>query len=353
MSGGVDSSVAAALLKREVHDVTGLTMKIWPGGGASGKAKRHGCYGPGDVEDIADAESVANQLGIPHHVIDLTEEYKSEVLDFFCDQYLAGRTPNPCVRCNQRVKFGALLEKALESGIDFERFATGHHARVECDGASGRYLLMKGKDPRKDQSYFLAKLSQAQLARVMFPLGGFTKERVRQMAAEFGLEVAEKPESQDFAEGGHISLFATPAAPGPIVDRKGKVLGQHHGITHYTVGQRKGLGISSEKPVYVVAIDAAMNTVFVGEKSEVYSSEFRVSDVNWVSVPEPEEAITARVRIRYRHAEAEAEVTPLPGGGAQVSFREPQLAITPGQTAVFYDGDLVLGGGSIDATVRA
>ena len=285
MSGGVDSSVTAALLKRGGHDVTGVTMKIWSGGNMSAKAKRHGCYGPGDAEDIADAIRMADEIGIPHHVIDLTQEYRHEVLDFFCDQYLAGRTPNPCVRCNQRIKFGMLLQKTKESGIDFDRFATGHYARVEYDKAANRYLLRKGKDLKKDQSYFLVSLSQEQLRQAMFPLGDFTKDEVRKIASEFGLDVAEKPESQDFAEGGHISLFATPAAPGPIVDSKGKVLGRHRGITHYTIGQRKGLGISSEKPLYVVAIDAAMNTVFVGERSEVYSSEFTVSDVNWVSMP--------------------------------------------------------------------
>lgn len=348
MSGGVDSSVAAALLKREGHDVTGITMKIWPGGDASAKAKHHGCYGPGDAEDIADAARVAETIGIRHCVIDLSQEYRHEVLDFFCEQYLAGRTPNPCVRCNQQIKFGTLLQKTRESGIDFDHFATGHYARVEDDKEASRYLLRKGKDLKKDQSYFLVSLSQEQLRQAMFPLGNFTKDQVRKMAADLGLDVAEKPESQDFAEGGHISLFATPAAPGPIVDTKGNVLGKHRGIPYYTVGQRKGLGISSETPLYVVAIDAGKNAVIVGERSEVFASEFTVSDVNWISVVGMNQPFTAMVRIRYRHVEAEALITPLDNGSARVRFKEPQLAITPGQTAVFYNGDLVVGGGSID-----
>ena len=225
MSGGVDSSVAAALLKRTSDDVTGVTMKILPGGNTSAKAKRHGCYGPGDEEDIADALHMADVIGIPHHVIDLTQEYRHEVLDFFCDQYLAGRTPNPCVRCNQRIKFGMLLQKTRESGIDFDRFATGHYARVEYDKAANRYLLRKGKDLKKDQSYFLVSLSQEQLRQAMFPLGDFTKNEVRKIASEFGLDIAEKPESKDFAEGGHISLFATKAAPDPSWTRKATCLG--------------------------------------------------------------------------------------------------------------------------------
>lgn len=351
MSGGVDSSVAAALLKQEGHDVTGVTMKIWPSGEASTKAKRHGCYGPGDAEDISDAARVAKSIGIPHHVIDLTQEYRHEVLDFFCGEYLAGRTPNPCVRCNQRIKFGILLEKTRESGVDFDCFATGHYARVEYDGTSGRYMLRKGKDAKKDQSYFLVNLSQGQLRQAMFPLGDITKDEVRKIAAGRGLDVAEKPESQDFAEGGRLSLFTTKAAPGPIVDTAGNVLGRHRGIPLYTIGQRKGLGVSAEKPLYVVAIDAAKNTVIVGTRSNVFASEFIVSEVNWISVAEMKQPLTAMVRIRYRHAESEAVITPLANGAARVRFKEPQLAITPGQTAVFYNGDLVVGGGSIDKTV--
>jgi len=352
MSGGVDSSVAAALLKREGHDVTGVTMKIWPGGEASVHTKRHGCYGPGDAEDIADAARVAEVIGIPFRVIDLMQEYRHEVLDFFCDQYMAGRTPNPCVRCNQRVKFGMLVQKTRESGIDFDHFATGHYARVEYDRAAGRYLLKKGKDLKKDQSYFLVNLTQEQLRLAMFPLGNFVKDEVRRMAADSGLDVAEKPESQDFAEGGHLSLFAKPAAPGPIMDVAGNMLGQHRGIPYYTIGQRKGLGVSSIKPLYVVAIDAAKNAVVVGERSDVFASEFTVSDVNWISVAEVTEPFTADVRVRYRHAESEAVITPLPNGFARVVFRLPQMAITPGQTAVFYNGDIVVGGGTIEEVTR-
>jgi tRNA-specific 2-thiouridylase len=351
MSGGVDSSVAAALLKRAGHEVTGVTMKIWPGGPTALPGGRHGCYGPGDEEDIADATRIAETIGIPFRVIDLTIEYRHEVLDFFCDQYLAGRTPNPCMRCNQRVKFGTLVQKTRESGIDFEYFATGHYARVEFDVSRGCSLLKKGKDFKKDQSYFLALLSQEQLRQAMFPLGNFTKDEVRGMAADFGLDVAEKPESQDFAEGGHLSLFARPAAPGPVIDTAGNVLGKHRGITFYTVGQRKGLGVSAGKPLYVVAIDVEKNAVVVGERSEVFASEFTMSGVNWISAGNVKEPFTAKVRIRYRHNESEALITPLTGNASRIKFHQPQMAISPGQAAVFYDGDVVVGGGTIEKVV--
>jgi tRNA-specific 2-thiouridylase len=347
MSGGVDSSVTAALLKRAGHDVTGVTMKIW-GGEKAPATGRHGCYGPGDIEDIADAQKVARGLGIEHFVIDLTKEYQHDVLDFFCDEYLSGRTPNPCVRCNRLIKFGTLIQKARESGIAFDCFATGHYARVEFDAGAGRYLLKKGKDLGKDQSYFLSALSQEQLALAMFPLGAYTKEEVRSLATGFGLEVAEKPESQDFAEGGHLSLFTGKSKSGPITDKQGKVLGRHRGIENYTIGQRKGLGVASEKPLYVVGIDAKTNTVIVGEQAEVYGTEFTVSSVNWIAVPGIKKPITAQVRIRYRHREADATITPLPGNKVHVRYMSPQLAITPGQTAVFYNGDVVVGGGTIE-----
>jgi tRNA-specific 2-thiouridylase len=353
MSGGVDSSVAAAILKDEGHDVTGVTMKIWSDGGAQvAPARRHGCYGPGDREEIADAAEVARRLGIPHHVIDLTAEYRRDVLDYFREEYEAGRTPNPCVRCNRRVKFGALLEKSRESGLSFDRFATGHYARVEYDKATRRYLLKKGVDPRKDQSYFLSALVQEQLAVALFPLGGMTKGEVRQKAAAFGLGVAEKPESQDFAEGGYESLLSGKAKPGLILDAAGRVVGKHRGITRYTIGQRKALGVASSKPLYVVAIDAAANTVIVGGREQIFGSDFTVKDLNWIGVSSHEQPVVLTVRIRYAHHGTSAIVSPLEDNRARVHFETPQMAITPGQAAVFYDGDEVMGGGTIDTVEK-
>lgn len=352
MSGGVDSSVAAALLKQQGHDVTGVTMKIWSGEAAA-VTGRHGCYGPADTEDIADAARVAASLGIPHHVIDLTGDYKHEVLDYFCDEYLAGRTPNPCVRCNHLIKFGVLVTKARQHGLAFERFATGHYARVEHDPATGRYLLQKARDAKKDQSYYLSALTQEQLSMCLFPLGDMTKDEVRRLALDFGLDVARKPESQDFAEMGYESLLPGQGKPGPVVDAAGKVLGTHRGIQFYTIGQRKGLGIASEKPLYVVAIDAASNTVTVGGREQVYASECAISGINWISVAAIAAPTRFRVKIRYAHQEADATVTPLPGGDSvHVQFDTPQLAIAPGQTAVFYDGNTVAAGGTIERTTH-
>jgi len=352
MSGGVDSSVAAALLKFEGHEVAGVTMKIWAGDEQAAAGKRHGCFGPGDREEIADAQSVASKLGIPHHVIDLTKEYRREVLDYFCEGYKAGLTPNPCVRCNQQIKFGMLIEKTRGAGIVFDKFATGHYARVEHDKSEDRFLLKKARDLKKDQSYFLSALTQGQLALAIFPLGEYTKDEVRKMAGDFKLDVAEKPESQDFAESGYLSLFTAEARTGPVMDTSGNVIGQHRGIQFYTIGQRKGLRIASEKPLYVVAIEAEQNAVIVGEQREVYCSEFYVSGLNWIAVKQLMGPVVLRVRIRYAHKEAVAIVSPLEDNRVKVRFEEPQMAIAPGQTAVLYDGDVMVGGGTIEKMVR-
>jgi len=347
MSGGVDSAVAAALLKKQGYQVAAATMKIWAGESSLAKGSHHACYGPGEEEDIEDARRVARVLGIPIHVVDLTREYRAEVLDYFCQEYLSGRTPNPCLRCNRRVKFDALLKKTKESGLDFDYFATGHYARVEYSQAANRYQLKKARDLNKDQSYFLAFLTQSQLGRAIFPLGNYTKAEVRRMAADFGLPVANKPESQDFAAGGYSSLLpATP--PGPILDRQGNKLGEHRGISYYTIGQRKGLGLSRPEPLYVVDIDPERNAIIVGGKDEVYQDEFLASGVNWIAIEKLEQPIEVKARIRYRHREAEATVTPLGEDRVHIRFREPQLAITPGQAVVFYRDDTVVGGGTIE-----
>jgi tRNA-specific 2-thiouridylase len=348
MSGGVDSSVAAALLKRQGHDVVGVTMSIWGGGSVLTEGRRHGCYGP-EVDDIHDARSVAETLGISFRVLDMRSEYEAYVLAYFRQEYLRGRTPNPCIRCNPRVKLGAMVAKARAQGIGFERVATGHYARVEHDSSRGRYLLRKSRDLRKDQSYFLCYLSQEQLALCMFPIGDLTKSEVRDIARSLGLQVGDKPESQDFVAGDYLSLLGNAGGTGPIVDRQGNVLGEHRGIHRFTVGQRKGLRIDAPEPLYVLSIDAARNAVVVGTKEETYGNQLVASDVNWVAIERLDAPMRARARIRYHHREAQAMVTPTGDSGVHVQFDEPQMAITPGQAVVFYDGDVVIGGGIIDA----
>jgi len=348
LSGGVDSAVAAALLKEEGYEVTGVTMAIWDGKASGEAGGRHACYGPGETEDIEDARRVAQRLGIPFYVFDLKSEYRASVLDYFRRQYLAGRTPNPCVMCNRWVKFGALMEKARHRGIEFDYFATGHYARVEYDGTRGRYLLKKARDWRKDQSYFLYYLSQEQLGRCLFPLGTYLKEEVRSMARNLRLTIHAKPESQDFAAGGYLSLLEGSPQPGPIMNRQGEILGQHRGIVFYTIGQRRGLGLAAGKPLYVTAIDREKNVIVVGTEEEVLGHSLVASGANWIAIEELTEPLQAKAKIRYRHQEAEAGVTPLDSGKVRVEFKEPQRAITPGQGVVFYNGDTVVGGGTIE-----
>lgn len=347
MSGGVDSSVAAALLKEQGYQVTGVMMKIWDGPDPGvGEDARHGCYGPGEAEDIEDAEKVARIIDIPFYVFDLTEEYKAKVLKYFRLEYLSGRTPNPCVKCNRSLKFGALVHQIEQSGIDFDYLATGHYARMEYHEVMQRYLLKKARDQSKDQSYFIAMLSQEQLSRALFPIGDFTKAEVRKLAADFGLDVADKAESQDFVAGGYSSLL--PAAPGPILDRAGNVLGEHAAISAYTIGQRRGLGISSHDPLFVIDIAPEQNALIVGGKEELYRDELIASGLNWVAIDTLSEPVRVEARLRYRHKEAEAELTPLSEDKVRVKLKEPQKAITPGQTVVFYQGDVVIGAGTIE-----
>jgi len=345
MSGGVDSSVAAALLVKQGHHVTGVTMKIWSGEAVSGKGK-HGCYGPGEEQDIEDARRVARGLDIPFHVIDLVREYREEVLDYFCAEYMAGRTPNPCVRCNRRVKFGALVERAAGSGLEFDYFATGHYARRETDGATGRILLKKGKDGKKDQSYFLYDLSQQQLSRVLFPLGDYYKEQVRGMASDFGLGLEGRQESQNFVCGSYTSLFGGKTLPGPIVDEYGRVLGEHSGIVNYTIGQRKGLRIGTASPLYVIGIEPETNTVVAGAKEHLFIKSQDVSGPNWICVKTLERPMEVKARIRSSHQGYDAVVSPLENGGANVAYTQQQIGAAKGQAIVFYAGDTVLGGGT-------
>ena len=347
MSGGVDSSVSAALLRGKGHHVIGVTMRVWDGEPPTGRETRHGCYGP-DEESIADAHEVCRVLDIPFHVLDLRREYKVEVLDYVRREYLSGRTPNPCIRCNRRVKLDSLVRRARKSGIEFEHVATGHYARVQWDDRQRRYLLKKAADNTKDQSYFLSALSQEQLGFGLFPVGTYTKREVRKIASRLGLPVDDKPESQDFIAGGYSSLMGAAAKPGPIFDKQGNVLGQHRGIPFYTIGQRKGLGLSRREPVYVTDIAPERNAVLVGARGEVYGRDLICSGLNWIAMEALGHPANVKAKIRYNHEEADAVVAPLDGGKAHVKFKEPQLAIAAGQAVVFYDEDVVLGSGTIE-----
>jgi tRNA-specific 2-thiouridylase len=344
MSGGLDSSVAAALLVQQGYLVTGVIMKTWTGGRAPAKGK-HGCYGPGEEEDIEDAGRVAGKLGIPLQIIDLSREYKTEVLDYFCHEYIAGRTPNPCVRCNPRIKFGLLLDKASAQGIEFHYFATGHYARAELDTAGSRRLLRKARDEKKDQSYFLYNLSQEQLSLSLFPLGGLLKSEVRNICTELKLGVENKAESQNFVCGSYVSLFEEQPVPGPLLDKYGNSLGTHKGIVNYTIGQRRGLRLSSKEPLYVTDIKPEMNAVIVGGKEELYKTGQAVANLNWISVDCLNMDLKAKARIRSSHAGYDATISPLDTDRVYVAYTEPQIAAARGQAVVFYQGDVVVGGG--------
>ncbi len=351
MSGGVDSSVAAALLKEAGYQVIGASMQIWLRDKQGQAADRFGgCCG---LDAVEDAKKVAYKLGIPHYVINFGDIFAQKVIAYFCREYRRGRTPNPCIRCNQYIKFGALLEKAKELGADF--IATGHHARIERDRATGRYLLKKGVDISKDQSYFLYPLTQEQLSHTLLPVGSYRKERIREIARQLGLPVAAKPDSQEicFIPDNDYKSFLNEHAPqatrpGPIVDKDGNILGRHKGIIFYTIGQRKGLGIAAPAPRYVIGIKPEENAVVIGSKEDVYGTELIASGLNWISPATLTKPLTVNAKIRYRHQEAEAKVTPLDETRVYVKFTEPQLAITPGQAVVFYQGDTVIGGGTIE-----
>ena len=351
MSGGVDSSVAAALLKEQGHDVIGICMKLWDGIPLD-TGPYHACYGPDEVMDIEDAQQVAAFLEIPFYVIDLTREYKSTILDYFKQEYLAGRTPNPCIKCNQKIKFKQLLAKAHLSGVGFDFFATGHYARVEFNQLKRRYCLKKAHDRKKDQSYWLAFLSQEQLSSVVFPLGDYTKQEVRKKATAFGLNTHDKPDSQDFFSGDYKELINVPAHPGPIVDRKGTVLGTHEGIWLYTIGQRKGLGIAARKPLYVIAIDEEKNAVVVGNRDELAHRGLIAQDVNFIGIDSISQPMKVTMKIRYAQEPFEGILYPPVNDSVHVTFQEPQLAVTPGQAVVFYDEDCVVGGGIIEKSEK-
>ncbi len=351
LSGGVDSTVAAFLLKNEGHEVIGITMKIWDDSFKSSN-KKSACFGPDEVKGIEDTRKITEFLDIPFHVIDLSKEYNNNIIGYFKDEYISGKTPNPCIKCNQMIKFYYLLEKARKAGISFDCFATGHYAKVEFDNSLNRYLLKKGIDQNKDQSYFLAMLKQKQLSQIMFPLGEYKKQKIKEISKRIGLKLHEKKESQDFYSGDYIELLDNIPDAGDIVDKHGKKLGSHKGICYYTIGQRKGLGISYKEPLYVTEIDKNNNRIIAGTELELYKDELTVINPNWISINKLEGQLRVKARIRYMHKEDDAEIIPYEGDNVKVKFDRPQRAIAPGQFVVFYNNDVVIGGGFIDEIIN-
>lgn len=355
MSGGVDSSVAAALLKEAGWEVIGLTFRLWEEGQASAThLASASCL---SREAAGAAAQAALSLGIEHHVLELQEEFRGRVIDYFVREYRAGRTPNPCLVCNSGIKFAALLEQARRLGAS--HLATGHYARTGYSTAAGRFLLKKGVDTQKDQSYMLYRLSQGQLRRCLFPLGELTKREVRRKAAELGLGAAREAESQEICfvpdndYRGFLRSYGLATRPGPIISSRGERLGTHKGIAFYTIGQRKGLGLSCPRPLYVLEIRPRENTLIVGERAELYRAGLEAEEVHLVSVSALDGAQELTVKIRYRSPEIPARVIPLAEPRTvRVIFKQPQPAVTPGQAAVFYRGDLVIGGGTIRTSLK-
>lgn len=351
MSGGVDSSVTAAILAERGYRVIGVTMQIWPDLDPEEEIRQGGCCSLAAVDD---ARRVAGILDIPYYVLNFRDVFADKVIDYFVAEYARGRTPNPCIACNRYIKFEQLMDRARALGADY--LATGHYARVLKDG--DRYALARAVDEGKDQTYALYTLTQDQLARLLLPLGDYRKEDVRRRAAALGLPVADKPDSVEicFVVQGKYGEFVAgwnPGAvtPGPILDRDGRLLGIHRGLPYYTVGQRRGLGIAGPHAYYVTDLDRERNAVIIGPEEALYRVEMEVSDVNYISGDAPAGPVPAEVKIRYAAEAAPALLEPLPDGRARVRFQRPQRAITPGQAAVFYQGDLVLGGGTIERSM--
>lgn len=351
LSGGVDSSAAAILLKKEGYQVSGVIMEIFDHSIKTKEGAQHACFGPGEKEDVEDARKVAERLDIPFYTINLRKQYREKIINFFVKEYLNGNTPNPCVKCNHEMKFTSIINELKKREIKFDYFATGHYARIECSDSKNRFYLKKAVDLKKDQSYFLFNLPGNQLKNIVFPLGNYKKEEIKKIADEFIPGFGSKPESQDFIAGGYHQLFKNRKNPGPILNTKGEEIGEHEGIVFYTIGQRKGIGISSNHPLYVISKDKERNAIVVGEKEKLLGTELIAKELNWLALEKPNHTIYLKARIRYRHEEADASVIPISNGKVKVRFFKPQPGITPGQAVVFYYRDTVIGGGIIEREV--
>lgn len=358
MSGGVDSSLAAFLLREKGFEVIGITLKLWDYSEVGGDLYKDGrCC---SLEAMNDARNICHKTGIPHYVLDFREEFKEKVISNFVDEYKKGRTPNPCIVCNTEIKWKLLWNKAKELGAEY--LATGHYARMEYSKETKRCSLLKGVDPQKDQSYALWGLSQENLSKTLFPLGELTKKEVRELARRYNLKTAFKEESQEicFVPDDDYERFLrewdnrdsekslSQMKPGPIYNLKNEKLGDHRGIPFYTIGQRKGLNIALGKPQYVVKIDPEENAIYVGENNDLFRKAFVVSDLNWISIPQLEDKMECSVKIRYMHTPAKATILPYSEDKVKIIFEKPERAITPGQSAVFYEGEKVIGGGVIE-----
>lgn len=348
MSGGIDSSVTVLMLQEAGHEVVGATMALWNKRDGVKPGSKNSCYSPNKEKDVEEARKICQLTGIPHYLLDCVEEYENIVLENFKREYISGRTPNPCVLCNSRIKFGAFPLLAEKSGIHFDKFATGHYARVVQDENTGRYLLKTAKDVKKDQSYFLYRLTQSQLSRVIFPLGEYTKDEIRTIARGKGLSISEKKDSQDFYCGDYSELLGVDRAEGNIVDKNGKILGKHNGFWNYTLGQRKGICISAPRPLYVIGLNKEKNEVIVGYEEDTFSKTLTAGSLNWILFEKLDKEMEVTAKIRSSQQPKNAVIRPQGENRVLVEFAEPQKAITPGQSVVFYSGDLVLGGGIID-----
>ncbi len=345
MSGGVDSTVAAMLLKQQGHEVIGATMSIWDKQELE-NLSGHGCFAPAQ-DDIKEAQKICSQLDIPHIVVDCREQYRRIVLSNFRNEYKLGRTPNPCVICNSNIKFQVLPEAAKQSGIIFDKFATGHYARLRYNDTTNMYQILRGLDEKKDQSYFLYRLSQTQLSKILLPLGNKTKTEIRALAKLAGLEVSDKPDSQDFYSGALNDVLQFPPHPGHFVDQNGRILGIHQGYWNFTIGQRRGLGVSADRPLYVTSINKDKNEVVLGYIEDSLKSELIADDWIW-QIPTPQQVFSCLARIRSSQIPTEATIYPTENNSFKVVFSTPQSAITPGQSVVLYDNDAMLGGGIIE-----